>query len=171
MGQECPLQDLCRVGWHDPGARPSTAVRGIDGEAAKAKGAELFKNDHTAFRVSDLGAAIRFYTEALGLRLMFRKVNAEEGEAYAFLELAGGNLELIQTLDEPFVRPKLQPPYCPHLALATGDMNQTVETVRAKSIEIVSGPLEIPGEEKWLYISDPDGNVIEFIEWAGGPHD
>ncbi len=126
----------------------------------------MLKNDHTAFRVSDLGAAIRFYTEALGLRLMFRKVNEEVGEAYAFLELEGGNLELIQTLDEPFVRPRLQPPYCPHLALSTEDMKQTLEMVRAKSIAIVSGPLEIPGEEKWLYISDPDGNVIEFIEWS-----
>ncbi len=124
------------------------------------------KNDHTAFRVSDLDAAVRFYTERLGLRLVFRKSNPEVGEAIALLELEGGNLELIQTLDRPFKTIKLEPPYCPHLAIGTEDMAKTMEMVRAKSIQIVSGPLEIPGEEKWVYLADPDGNVIEFIEWG-----
>jgi lactoylglutathione lyase len=130
----------------------------------------MTRNDHTAFRVSDLDAAIRFYTESLGLRMLFRKVNPEVGEAYAILELEGGNLELIQTLDRPFVRPKVEPPYCPHLALGTDDMEKTLAMVRAKSVEIVQGPLEIAGEEKWLYISDPDGNIIEYIEWGGRQH-
>jgi len=126
----------------------------------------MIKNDHTAFQVSDLEAAIRFYVETLGLRLLFSKVNPEVGEAYALLELAGGNLELIQALDRPFVRRKLEPPYCPHLAIGTDDLSQILAMVQARSIEIVAGPLEIPGEEKWLYISDPDGNVIEYIEWG-----
>jgi lactoylglutathione lyase len=124
------------------------------------------KNDHTAFRVSDLDAAIRFYTESLGLRLLFRSVNHEEQEAYAFLELEGGNLELIQKLNAPPVRPKIEPPYCPHFALETEDMAQVLEMVKTKGIEVVKGPLEIPGQEKWLYVSDPDNNVIEYIEWT-----
>ncbi len=124
------------------------------------------KNDHTAFRVSDLDTAIKFYTEALGLRLRFKKVNPDVGEAYAILELEGGNIELLQTLDKPFKPQVMEPPYCPHLALATEDMAKTLELVHSKSIRIVSGPMEIPGEEKWLYIADPDGNVIEFIEWG-----
>ena len=124
------------------------------------------KNDHTAFRVSDLDAAIRFYTESLGLRLLFRSINHEEQEAYALLELEGGNLELIQTLNAPFVRPKIEPPYCPHLALGTEDISKVLDMVRARGIEVVKGPLEIPGEEKWLYIRDPDNNVVEYIEWG-----
>jgi len=124
------------------------------------------KNDHTAFRVSDLDAAIRFYTESLGLRLLFRSINHEEQEAYALLELEGGNLELIQTLNAPFVRPNIGPPYCPHLALGTEDISKVLGMVRAKGIGVVKGQLEIPGQEKWLYISDPDNNVIEYIEWG-----
>ena len=27
------------------------------------------------------------------------------------------------------------------------------------------GPLEISGRVKWVYVSDPDNNVIEFIQW------
>ncbi len=126
----------------------------------------MMRNDHTAVRVSDLDTAIKFYTEALGLQLRFKKVNADVGEAYAIIELEGGNIELLQTLNQPFKTPVIEPPYCPHLALGTEDLGKTLEMVRTKSIRIVSGPLEIAGEEKWLYIADPDGNVIEFIEWG-----
>ena len=128
------------------------------------------KNDHVALRVSDMDASIAFYSQALGLRLLSRSTNPAEREEYAFLELEGGNLELIQRLsDEPFVRPVIEPPFCPHLALATDDMAETVARIRAAGIPIVRGPLEIAGEETWIYVSDPDHNVIEFIQWLK-PH-
>ncbi len=126
------------------------------------------KNDHTAFQVSDMDAAVRFYTGSLGLRLIFRDVNHEEQEAYAFLELEGGNLELIQTLDQPFVRPELKPPYCPHFALETTDMAKVLAMIADKNLTVIKGPLEVPGEEKWIYICDPDHNVIEYIQWIKG---
>jgi lactoylglutathione lyase len=75
-------------------------------------------------------------------------------------------LELLQTLNAPFPRPKIEPPYCPHLALETDDMAEVLDMIRQKGIEVVKGPLEIPGQEKWLYISDPDNNVVEYIEWT-----
>jgi lactoylglutathione lyase len=124
------------------------------------------KTDHMAFEVSNMDQSIRFYTQVLGLRLIFRKVNSEEQEEYAFLELTGGNLELLQRLDgEPFVKPTIKPPYCPHLALISEDMDQTLKLIADHHIPVVKGPLENPGAEKWIYISDPDNNVVEFIQW------
>jgi lactoylglutathione lyase len=124
------------------------------------------KNDHMAFRVSNMDKALAFYTQVLGLRLISRNINPEEKEDYALLALEGGNLELIQRLvDEPFVKPRIRPPYCPHLALATDDMDGTVAMIRAAHIPIVKGPLDIAGSETWIYISDPDNNVIEFSQW------
>ncbi len=124
------------------------------------------KNDHTAFQVSNLDASITFFTESLGLRLLFRDENVSEQEEYAFLELQGGNLELIQKLGVPFVKPSLITPYCPHLALTTDNLSQVLQMIEQHGIKIVKGPLEIPGEEKWIYIADPDNNVIEYIEWV-----
>jgi lactoylglutathione lyase len=124
------------------------------------------KNDHMAFEVSNMDASIAFYTQVLGLRLLFRNVNVQEREEYAFLELEGGNLELIQRLDgEPFVKPTLRPPYCPHLALTTGDMDATLRLIHERGIPIVRGPLEIAGAERWIYLADPDNNVLEYIQW------
>jgi hypothetical protein len=97
---------------------------------------------------------------------VIRNVNAEEREDYAFLELEGGNLELIQQLAvEPFEKRKIEPPYCPHLALATDDMAKTLKVIQEKHISIIKGPLEIERTEKWIYISGPDNNVIEYIQW------
>lgn len=124
------------------------------------------KNEHTAFRVSNMDEALAFYTQKLGLRLISRETNPAEQEDYAFLELDGGNLELIQRLaDEPFVKPIIRPPYCPHFAMVTNDMARTLAEIKAAGIPIVKGPLEIAGVETWIYVSDPDNNVLEFIQW------
>jgi lactoylglutathione lyase len=123
------------------------------------------KNDHVAFEVSNMDQSIQFYSQVLGLPLLFRKVNQEGQEEYAFLELAGGNLELLQQLGgEPFVKQTIKPPYCPHLALTSQDMTQTLKLIEEHHIPVIKGPLENAGAEKWIYISDPDNNVIEFIQ-------
>jgi lactoylglutathione lyase len=127
--------------------------------------ASMMKNDHVAFEVSNMDQSIRFYIQVLGLRLLFRKVNAEEQEDYAFLELTGGNLELLQRLGgEPFIKPTIKPPYCPHLALTSEDMAQTLKLIEEHHIPVIKGPLE-NDESKWIYISDPDNNIIEYVQW------
>jgi len=126
--------------------------------------------DHFAFEVSDMGRAIRFYTEKLGLKLLSSDLDKAHHEVYAFLELDGGNLELLQTLDEnnnpiPRAAREPAPSCCPHLALKTDDMAACLANLRRQGIPILKGPLEIPGEIKWVYVTDPDNNVLEFIQW------
>lgn len=128
------------------------------------------KIDHVAVQVADLDRAILFYTESLGLTLMFKELDKHHHESFAFLEVEGGNLELLQSLDDndqplSFAPPPLKPPYCPHLALRTEDMEKLVAMAKAKNIPIIKGPLINPGLCTWIYLSDPDHNVIEFIQW------
>lgn len=127
----------------------------------------MWKVDHFAFEVSDLDAAIGFYEGVLGLRLMFREIDEEHGEAFAFLELDGGNLELLQVLDPAKRKAPAQPApsFSPHLALAAVSLDDLVARLGEKSIPLLKGPLEIPGKVRWLYVADPDGNVVEFVQW------
>jgi catechol 2,3-dioxygenase-like lactoylglutathione lyase family enzyme len=133
------------------------------------------KIDHFAFEVSDLDASIRFYVEKLGFRVLFaRTVDTSEHEAFAVLGMDGGKLELIQALSETnapqsFEPVPLRPHCCPHLAVQVEDFGRTLDWLAAEGIPVVRGPLEVPGVAKWLYASDPDGNVIEFCQDSGEP--
>ena len=130
----------------------------------------MWSQDHVAFRVSDLDAALEFYVGKLGMKLLFRRTDEEHHETFAFLELNGGNLELLQSLDEhnrpwAYTPPPLTPPYCPHLALRTDDLDLILDRLVSNGIPVVKGPLEISHRVRWLYVADPDHNVIEFVQW------
>jgi lactoylglutathione lyase len=85
----------------------------------------------------------------------------------------GGKLELIQALSEnnqpqPFTPPTLWPHFCPHLALQTDSLDQVLAMVKDRGLALAHGPIEYPGIVKWLYITDPDQNVIEFFQDLAG---
>ncbi len=44
-----------------------------------------------------------------------------------------------------------------------------IERLKRENIQIVSGPLEIANAVRWLYIHDPDHNILEFIEYLDSP--
>ena len=124
------------------------------------------KLDHVALEVSNLDRAIQFYTEDLGFTLKSRATNEEQQEEYCFLESEGTCLELISDLQKTYREERVfQRPYCPHICFATDDMEKTLKELHARDIEIIRGPFEIAGEETWVYFADPDGNVLEYIEW------
>ena len=124
------------------------------------------KLDHVAIEVSDMDRAIEFYTEKLGFNLKSRATNEEQQEDYCFLSSDGFHLELISDLKKSYDEQReIKRPYCPHICFQTDDMNETLNGLQAKKIEIIHGPLEIAGEETWLYFTDPDGNVLEYIQW------
>ncbi len=122
--------------------------------------------DHIALEVSNIDRAVAFYTDKIGFSLYSKAINDEEHEEYCFLRAEGINLELISDLKKNYGnRQKVERPYCPHICFATDDMDKTVRELKAKGIEIIRGPLEIEGEETWIYFADPDGNVLEYIQW------
>ena len=124
------------------------------------------KLDHIALEVSIIDRAVAFYTDKMGFTLYSRAINEDEQEEFCFLRAEGINLELISDLDKDYGnRRKVERPYCPHICFVTNDMDKTLKELKAKGIEIIRGPLEIKGEETWIYFSDPDGNVLEYIQW------
>jgi catechol 2,3-dioxygenase-like lactoylglutathione lyase family enzyme len=130
------------------------------------------KIDHFAFEVSDLEASARFYCENLGFRVQISFIDENIHETLVVLELDGGKLELIQALDEHNQPKSFEPVtvrahFCPHLALETDDFEKSLAQIHKNGLKIVQGPLEIPGLAKWLYLADPDQNIIEVFQEFG----
>ena len=124
------------------------------------------KCDHVAFQVGEMDAAVGFYVEKLGFTLVSRQVDEAEHEEFAFLALGEVRLELIQDLAETTYRkPEIQPPYCPHLAIATDDLEAALAGLKEKSVPILRGPLVIAGQVTWAYFADPDNNILEYVQW------
>ena len=124
--------------------------------------------DHLAFQVSDMDAAIAFYVDKLGFRLDSRTVDREHGEEFAYLDLGDLRLELLRNLTQPTYRkPEVAPPYCPHLAIQSDDLAAEVARLRAAGVAILAGPLALEGRVTWLYLVDPDNNVLEYVQWYG----
>ena len=121
--------------------------------------------DHGAFRVKNLERAIKFYTDKLGFTLLFLSGSEQYEEKGAFLEYNGARLELIETIGSSYQPVMPRRPYCPHLCFETDDMDEVIRRLQENDIEILDGPNEIPGSEKWLYFMDPDMNVLEYIVW------
>ncbi len=124
------------------------------------------KLDHVAIEVSNLDRAIEFYTEKMGFALQSRATNEEQQEDYCFLKSQDTTIELISDLKKTYSEKRnFQKPYCPHICFVTDDMKKTVKDLKANNIEIIRGPFEIANEETWVYFADPDGNILEYIEW------
>ncbi len=91
----------------------------------------------------------------------------------AHLRVPGGHMvELIQYLG-PDDRGSLRARPCDtgaaHIALGVDDIEAAVETAKNHGIELMNGVMELydPGLEgvKACYLKDPDGIMIELIQW------
>ena len=107
---------------------------------------------HVALNVTDLEAALAFYTGPLGMTV--RADRPELGLPGAWLDVApgGGQLHLLQ------IAPPA--PVGQHVAIQVGDLPAVVTELRAAGIT-VSDPTGIATSLQ-AFCSDPSGNAIEL---------
>lgn len=139
--------------------------------------------NHTSFTVRDVERTVAFWRDVLGFEAA--SVSVREG---AFLERVTGipgarlkiahmyghghHMEFIQ-----YLHPKSAPletapdrPGCAHIALEVQDIHRVYEALTAAGAksqgdiaEVTSGPAK---GSKAVYIRDPEGTIIELIEWG-----
>lgn len=145
-------------------------------------GFQVLATNHTSFTVSDLDRTIAFFTEALGFEMLNRAprdpklVASITGIAGADIEVAyiqgpGHRLELIQ-YHGPADRGRVECRPCDagfaHLAYDVDDMDAAVDAAAAHQV-LPIGDITVIDKgpnagRKVVYLRDPDGVTIEFIE-------
>lgn len=121
--------------------------------------------DHCAFQVSDVERAIAFYTKVMRFKLLSIDVSEQHHIKYAFLEIDGAKIELLEDLNGNFTMPQISEPFCPHYCIEVDDMDAAVDHLKANGVKILSGPTACADDEILVYFNDQDGNVIEYIQW------
>jgi lactoylglutathione lyase len=110
-------------------------------------------------KVKSLEESLKFYTEFLGLSII-NKFPAGPGVTIAFLSDEKGNkIELIENAHEEAKGGSLI-----SIGFIVESVDKVIELVNEKGIKIVSGPIQTPSGAKFIYIEDPNGAEIEFIE-------
>jgi predicted enzyme related to lactoylglutathione lyase len=101
---------------------------------------------HLLVPVDDVGAAVAFYTEVLGLELRFR-----DGDRYAAVRVGALTIGLAAPGEAP-------PGGGVALSLKVDDLDAAVERLQAGGAEIVGGVERGPHELRVAF-RDPAGNV------------
>lgn len=121
---------------------------------------------HTMIRVNDLEESLRFYCDALGMRLLRKRDYPGGRFTLAFVgygdEADHSVVELTYNWDTH--QYDLGNAFG-HLAVGTADIYKACETLRAKGVKVVRepGPMKHGGSEI-AFVEDPNGYRIELIQ-------
>ena len=125
---------------------------------------EITRINHIGLRVYDLATARAFY-EKLGFKFIAGPMGPEP---VAVMEHPSGvNINFILNANAPEKKnmlmdiPEKYPGYT-HIALEVTDLEAVKQQLAELQITITGGPITLPDGATFIFVRDPDGNVIEF---------
>jgi lactoylglutathione lyase len=117
---------------------------------------------HTRMRVNDLERTVKFYEDALGLKVS-RRVTSPRGAQLAFIATPNSDeeIELCQMPSGPsvVVQPDLM-----HLAFEVENLEQFAETLKKKGFALSDGPTKTGSGSVIGFVDAPEGYEVELIQ-------
>jgi lactoylglutathione lyase len=125
---------------------------------------------HVGLRVADPDRAVAFYT-ALGYEVVGRVPESPAGQL-TMLKLPDDDVVSVELVFDPSEADRHGGTGLSHLVIQVESMDATVEELRTKGVE-VADPGSPDGSADFLttWITDPDGNRIELVQWPAGQPD
>jgi len=119
---------------------------------------------HTRMRVNDLERTIRFYEQALGLKVS-RRHTSPRGAQLAFLATPNSDeeIELCQLPGSPSV--EVQPDLM-HLAFEVDDLAAFAAALGPKGFKLSDGPTKTGSGSVIAFLDAPEGYEVELIQRA-----
>ncbi|XP_050370127.1 lactoylglutathione lyase GLX1 [Argentina anserina] len=121
---------------------------------------------HAVYRVGDLERTIKFYTEALGMKLLRQRDIPEEKYSNAFLGFGPEETNFVVELTYNYgVTSYDIGTGFGHFAIATPDVYKLVGDIRAKGGNVTREPGPVKGGNSVIaFVKDPDGYTFELIQ-------
>ena len=130
---------------------------------------------HVSIVVPDIEAAARMLADRFGLAVGERMINEQQGVRLAYIELAGGKIELMQPSrpDSSIAKFLERNPKggIHHLALSVDDIEQTAHTLSASGVRLLGDgqPQHNVAGERIAFIHPADflGALVELEQHEG----
>lgn len=120
---------------------------------------------HVAIICSDYARSKRFYTEALGLRIVAETYRAARDSWKLDLALPDGTqLELFSFPDPPPRPSRPEARGLRHLAFAVADLDAAVRALEARDIAVEPIRTDELTGRRFTFFADPDGLPLELYE-------
>ncbi|MEY3773661.1 MAG: hypothetical protein RLZZ129_441 [Verrucomicrobiota bacterium] len=120
---------------------------------------------HTRMRVNDLARTVKFYQEALGLKLT-RQHTSPRGAQLAFLATPNSDEEIEICQMPPGAPPVQVQPDLMHLAFEVEDLAAYEAAIKAKGYALSDGPTQTGSGSVIAFIDAPEGYEVELIQRA-----
>ena len=110
---------------------------------------------HVSINVTDVEAALSFYTDVLGGTV--RHDRPDLGFCGAWIDLGASQLHLLEAAAPPVLGQ--------HFAIRVGDLKAAVAELRQRGIDVNDPSPVGPGLQ--TFVADPAGNTVELYELVG----
>jgi catechol 2,3-dioxygenase-like lactoylglutathione lyase family enzyme len=149
---------------------------------SRRKSFRIVTADHTGFTVSNLEQSLAFWRDVLGFELSHRAHQTGELAAeitgvpgaeisLAVLRAPGHKIELLEYLAPP-ERKRVEPRPCDvgsvHVALTVDNLDAILNTIAASGWKAAGEPQSLKSGpnagRRVVYVRDPDGTTIEFMQ-------
>ncbi len=118
---------------------------------------------HTRMRVNDLARTVKFYQDALGLKLS-RQHTSPRGAQLAFLQTPNSDEE-IEICQMPPGAPAVQvQPDLMHLAFEVDNLEAFAADLKKKGFALSDGPTQTGSGSVIAFIDAPEGYEVELIQ-------
>ena len=122
---------------------------------------------HLGLRVADLDRSLAFYT-AVGYEIVGEVPETDLGHL-TMLKLPDDEFVTIEVVHDPNRTPVAGESLLSHLVIQVEDMVATLAELAGRGID-AEAPTSPDGSEDFqtTWITDPDGNRIELVQWHAG---
>jgi methylmalonyl-CoA epimerase len=128
-----------------------------------------FKHDHVGISVTDVDAAVEWYSQKLDFSI--QQCFETHGLTIAFLAHGNAKLELLgggateSSAAVTDVADSLNPARLHHFCIAVDNLDATLEELRTRGVTILGEPFDAPPiGQRVAFINDNSGNVIEITQ-------
>lgn len=141
----------------DPQGIPFYVMRGASEESSTAfDRAGMGKCNWNELTTDDQQGALKFYGEVFGWTYPDKMPMGEMGD-YVFIDVAGTTIGAIMQ------RPKNSPPANWRFYFRSPDIEVAAEKVKRGGGTVHMGPMEVPGGDRIIVISDPEGAMVGVV--------